>query len=161
MDRIVENVLRWSAAAVGFVAGLYGGWTEAMKVLVLFMAIDYVLGCACALAGKSPKTESGHFWSKVAFLGILKKVGIMALVLVAIQLDRAINAGGSAIEGGQTMFRTATVFFYIANEGLSIVENAGLLGAPVPRPLKQAMELLRDRSDGEDPEEHHRDGDQE
>lgn len=149
MDRVIENVLRWGAAAVGFVAGLYGGWTESMKVLVIFMVVDYVLGCACALAGKSPKTETGHFWSKVAFLGILKKIGIMALVLVAIQLDRAINAGGSAIEGGATMFRTATVFFYIANEGLSIVENAGLLGAPVPKPLRQAMELLRDRSDGD------------
>lgn len=147
--RVFENVARICAALVGFVAGLYGGWTESLRVLVIFMVVDYLLGCACALAGKSPKTESGHFWSRVAFLGILKKVGIMALVLVAIQLDRAIAAGGAAAGSGQTMFQTATVFFYIANEGMSIIENAGLLGVPVPKPLRQGLELLRDKSDGD------------
>ena len=144
--RVFENVVRIGAGVVGFIAGLYGGWTDGLRVLVIFMVLDYLLGCACGLAGRSPKTESGHFWSQVAFMGILKKVGIMALVLVAIQLDRAVSAG----EGGQTMFTSACTFFYIANEGLSIIENAGLLGVPVPKQLRQAMELLRDKNDGKD-----------
>lgn len=159
MDKIFENVVRWGAAGVGFVAGLYGGFSESLRVLMIFMVVDYVLGCACAFAGKSNKTESGHFWSRVAFLGILRKGVVMLVVLVAAQLDRAINLGGMST-GSSTMFRTAATFFYIANEGMSIVENAGLLGVPIPKPLRQALEMLRDKSEGlagdgddEDPEE--------
>lgn len=141
--KVFENAVRIAAGFAGFIAGLYGGWTDGMRVLVIFMVVDYLLGCTCALAGRSPHTESGHFWSRVAFLGILKKIGIMALVLVAIQLDKAVSPG-------ESMFTTATTFFYIANEGLSIIENAGLLGVPLPKKLKQALELLRDENDGED-----------
>ena len=125
---------------------ILGNEDRIMQVLVILMVIDYVLGCVCALTGHSPKTESGHFLSKVAFAGILKKGVIMLVILVAAQLDMALGRDGTI------MFRSAAEFFYIATEGISIIEDAGLIGIPVPRPLKQALEALRDENDGEKPE---------
>ena len=148
MEKFWENVVRWIAALVGMVAGLYGGWTVGSRVLVLLMVVDYVTGCACALTGHSTKTETGHFWSQVAFLGILKKGLIMAVVLVAAQLDKALGNNGGA--ENIAMFRSAAEFFYIATEALSITENAGLMGVPIPKPLRKALEALRDKNDGED-----------
>lgn len=146
MVKVWENLTRVGMAFVGALAGLYGGWTQGTRVLLVLMVIDYVLGCVCALTGHSPKTESGHFLSKVAFAGILKKGVIMLVILVAAQLDMALGRDGTI------MFRSAAEFFYIATEGISIIENAGLIGIPVPRPLKQALEALRDENDGEKPE---------
>ena len=144
MANLWENILRGAATVGGFIAGLYGGWSGTMTVLVIFMVADYLLGCACALTGKSAKTEGGYFLSTVAFMGLLKKGTIMLVVLLAVQLD-------SAVGGAAPMFQTAAVFFYLANEGLSIVENCGLLGVPVPNVLKNALEALRDKGDtGED-----------
>jgi len=140
MANLWENILRGAATVGGFIAGLYGGWSGTMTVLVIFMVADYLLGCACALTGKSAKTEGGHFLSTVAFMGLLKKGTIMLVVLLAVQLD-------SAVGGAAPMFQTAAVFFYLANEGLSIVENCGLLGVPVPKALKNALEALRDKGD--------------
>lgn len=135
------------AAIGGFFVGLYGGWSPALSILVVFMAADYILGIACALAKKSTKTEGGGFLSKVAFMGLLKKGVIMLVVLLAVQLDRAIGGSGEAVA---RTFETAATFFYIANEGLSIVENAALLGVPVPKALRDALEVLRDKHDGKD-----------
>lgn len=139
--KIVDRILRGAAAAMGALIGLYGGWTRGSQVLVVLMVIDYLLGCTCALIGNSKKTVSGHFLSQVAFMGLLKKAVIMVVILVAVMLDRAL--------GDDVMFRSAAEFFYIATEGLSIIENAGLIGVPIPRPLKQALEALRDKNDGE------------
>lgn len=148
MDRIWESIVRVAAAAAGMVAGLYGGWTAGSRVLVVLMVVDYLTGLACALTGHSSKTETGHFWSKVAFLGLVKKAVIMLVILVAAKLDSVLAGtapGGEAV----VMFRSAAEFFYIASEGLSIVENAGLLGVPIPRALRQALEVLRDKNDGD------------
>ena len=145
-QRITEIIM----AIGGFFVGLYGGWSPALSILVVFMAADYVLGIACALAKKSTKTEGGGFLSKVAFTGLLKKGVIMLVVLLAVQLDRAVGGSGEAVA---RTFETAATFFYIANEGLSIVENAALLGVPVPKALRDALEVLRDKHDdhhGED-----------
>lgn len=135
-----DNITCALAAVGGFIAGLYGGWNGTMTVLVIFMAADYFLGCLCALTGKSQKTDGGHFLSAVAFAGLLKKGVIMLVVLLAVQLDKAIG-------NGTAMFQTAATFFYIANEGISIVENCGLLGVPIPSVLRNALEALRDKSD--------------
>lgn len=135
-----DQITCWFAAIGGFIAGVFGGWNGTMTVLVIFMAADYVLGCICALTGNSPKTSGGHFLSTVAFKGLLKKGVIMLVVLLAVQLDKAL--------GGTTpMFQSAATFFYIANEGLSIIENCGLLGVPVPKTLQNALEALRDKND--------------
>ena len=146
MDRFWENVIRWMAALSGIVVGWWGGWTAGSKVLVILMVMDYITGCACALTGHSSKTESGHFWSQVAVAGLLRKAFTMCVILMAALLDQVLS-GGAGAESGMTMFRSAAEFFYIATEGLSIVENVGLMGVPVPKPLKQALEVLRDRSD--------------
>lgn len=140
----LNEVTRILAAIGGCIAGLYGGWSGSMTVLVVFMIIDYATGCFCALSGKSKKTDGGHFWSSVAFAGLVKKAAIMLIMLMAVMLDRAVGNGTS-------MFQTAAAWFYVANEGLSIVENCGLLGVPVPEALKNALEVLRDKGDkGED-----------
>ncbi len=143
MDRIWEHAVRWLAAAGGLIVGLYGGWTPGSRVLLVLMTVDYITGLICALSGKSTKTESGHFWSRVAFLGLAKKGVIMLVVLVAAQLDKVLAVG----PGPQTLFRTAAEFYYIASEGLSIIENAGLLGVPVPKVIRQALEVLREKHD--------------
>ena len=146
MENIWEDIVRWFAAAVGIIAGWYGGWTAGSKVLVILMVVDYITGCACALTGHSTKTESGHFWSQVAVAGILKKAFTMCVILMAALLDQVIT-GGQDAPGGMTMFRSAAEFFYIATEGMSIVENVGLMGVPVPKGLRDALEVLRDRSE--------------
>lgn len=149
MEKFWENVIRWAAAAGGVIVGWWGGWTAGSRVLVILMVMDYLTGCACALTGHSTKTESGHFWSQVAVAGILKKVFTMCVILMAALLDQVVS-GGQGAENGMTMFRSAAEFFYIATEGLSIVENVGLMGVPVPKPIRQALEVLREKNDGED-----------
>lgn len=144
MEKFWERVIEYIAALGGLVVGMFGGWTPGSRVLVILMAVDYFTGLGCALTGHSAKTESGHFWSKVAFLGLLKKGVIMLVILVAAQLDQVMGGGE-----GVTLFRSAAEFFYIASEGLSIVENAGLLGVPVPKGIRQALEVLRDKNDTE------------
>ena len=147
----MDNVIKYLSLCAGLVVGLYGGWTQGTRVLVVLMVIDYVLGCLCALTGHSLKTPSGHFLTSVAFAGLLKKAVIMLVILVAVQVDKALGHGDGV------MFRSAAEFFYIATEGLSIVENAGLLGVPIPRFLRQALEALREEHDkpkgATDPEE--------
>ena len=148
MDNVWENVVKWIAAAGGVIVGWWGGWTAGSRVLVILMVMDYLTGCACALTGHSTKTDSGHFWSQVAVAGLLKKAFTMCVILMAALLDQVLS-GGQGTENGMTMFRSAAEFFYIATEGLSIVENVGLMGVPVPKPLKQALEVLREKNDEE------------
>lgn len=135
-DRIVKVV----CLAAGAVAGLYGEWTTALTILVTMMCIDYVTGVLVAVSGKSPKTEGGGLSSKVGFVGLARKGFLMLIVLVATMLDKAI--GNSSM-----VFQTATVFYYIANEGLSILENADLMGVPFPAFVRERLEEMRERKD--------------
>lgn len=137
------RIVKAAAAITGAIAGLYGEWTAAMTVLAVFMAADYILGCICGFMGLSPKTDGGHWHSAAAFKGLLKKGVILVVVLVASQLDRVVATGTST-------FQTLTVFYYIANEGLSAIENAALLGAPFPDVLKDALEVLKRKGDKND-----------
>jgi toxin secretion/phage lysis holin len=135
-----DRVLKGIAAAAGAVCGLFGEWTTMLTILVAVMAIDYISGWIVALCGRSPKTEGGGLSSKVGFVGIAKKGFIMLLVLLATLLDRAI--------GNETMvFQSSLVFYYIANEGLSILENAALMGVKFPEKLRKALEALREKED--------------
>ena len=132
-----DKILKWLAGIAGAIAGLFGEWSTTLTILVAVMAIDYISGVIVAACGKSPKSEAGGLSSKVGFIGIAKKGFIMLLVLLATMLDRAI--------GNETMvFQTSLVFYYIANEGLSILENAALMGLPFPEKLKKALETLRE-----------------
>ena len=98
MEKFWERVIEYIAALGGLVVGMFGGWTPGSRVLVILMAVDYFTGLGCALTGHSAKTESGHFWSKVAFLGLLKKGVIMLVILVAAQLDQVMGGGEATIK---------------------------------------------------------------
>lgn len=138
-DKIVKGL----AAAGGAVLGWVGGWNVMLTVLAVAMAVDYATGLIVAACGKSPKTEGGGLSSKVGFVGLAKKGFILLIVLLATALDKAI--------GNQTMvFQMASAGYYIANEGLSIMENAALMGVPFPGRLKKALEELQQSGDEED-----------
>lgn len=143
-----DKVIKILSAAAGAVAGLLGGWDTMLMVLVGCMAVDYVTGWIVAILGKSKKTESGYLDSNIGFRGILKKCLIILMVLLGSMLDKAI--------GQQNVFRSMVVFFYIANEGLSILENMALSGVPFPATIKKALEQLKQKNDeppDADPEE--------
>ena len=125
-DKIVSIVV----AVAGSIANYFlGGWDLALKTLFIFMALDYVLGVLCG--GKKKKLSS-----KIAFNGILKKVAILAVITVGVSLDNIIH--------GQGLLRGLVLFFYIGLEGISIIENATLLGVPVPERLRDALEQLKE-----------------
>lgn len=122
------------------VTTLLGGWDTAIQTLVLFMAVDYVTGLLVAgVFGTSGKSEDGSLNSAACFQGICKKVAQLLAVLVAARLDLIM---------GETWARTAVIFFFLGNEGLSILENLGLMGIEYPESIKNALSVLKDQ--GED-----------
>lgn len=122
-------------AAVGaWVAQIYGGWTGAMTTLLIAVVADFISGIACGWAGKSPHTENGRLSSKVMREGMIQKVFIFVVLLLAARLDMIMNV---------TIWKDAACIYYIAEEGLSILENAGALGLPVPQKLRDAIEALK------------------
>jgi len=134
-----NKVLKITSAAAGAVAGCFGEWSAALTVLVWVMGIDYLTGVMAAAAGKSDKTEHGGLSSKAGFIGIARKGIIMLIVLLATLLDRALN-------NGTMVFQTAATCYYIANEGLSILENAARMNVPFPEAIKRALESMRDEN---------------
>lgn len=120
------------AAVAGAVSSyLFGGWTAMLGALVLFAAIDYVSGfIAAALAGQLS--------SAVGMRGIAKKVAMFAVVAVAHQVDRML--------GEAHLVRDAALWWYLANELLSVIENMGKLGVPIPPPVKQAVAVLNGKA---------------
>lgn len=131
MERF-DIIYKIGAATLGAVVGyLFGESTGLLLVLFWMVIIDYVSGLA---AGYTEKTLS----SKIGFKGIIKKVMIFVMVALAHLVDSAL--------GTKNMFRDATIVFYIANELLSIFENAGRMGVPVPERLLQAVEVLKGKS---------------
>ena len=134
-----DKIVKVLAAVAGAVAGLFGEWNTMLTILVVMMTVDYISGWIVAWCGKSPKTEGGGLSSKVGFIGLARKGFIMLLVLVATLLDRAIGDG--------SVFQSSLVLYYIANEGLSVLENAALLGVPFPEKMRRALETLREKED--------------
>ena len=132
-----EKIVKILAALAGAVAGLFGEWSPLLTILVAVMSLDYVSGLIVAACGRSPKTEGGRLSSKAGFMGIARKALMLLLIGLATLVDRAL--GNSAM-----VFQTSLAFYYIANEGLSILENAGTLGVPFPARLRGALEELRD-----------------
>ena len=135
-----DDVVKTLSGIAGAIAGLLGEWNVLLTILAVMMVLDYATGLIVAWRGKSPKTETGGLSSKVGFVGIAKKGFIILLVLVATMLDRAI--------GNDTfVFQSSLVLYYIANEGLSVLENAAILGVPFPDKLRKALETLREKDD--------------
>ena len=133
-ERIIKAVAAGAGAAVSFWTGL-GVMPQTLAVVML---VDYVTGLMCAVKGVSLKTESGHVSSKAGFEGLMKKAAIILIVFVATWLDEAI---------GTQALAAATMCFYIANEGVSILENTSLLGVPYPQVLKNALEAIKEHDD--------------
>lgn len=123
-----------TAAIGGFVA-LIGGWDKVMEILVIFIIMDYLTGVGLAIKERQLNSEIG---SK----GLLKKAAIFIVIILAAQLDRI-------VDNPVNLFRTSAGLFYIANEGISITENIGKLGAPLPAFIKKALEQLRGKNDEE------------
>lgn len=122
----------------GFVASLFGGWSAALTTLVIFMGIDYFSGLLVAgVFHNSKKTESGALESKAGWKGLCRKGMTLLIVLIGYRLDLAI---------GVNYIKDAVTIAFIANETISIVENAGLMGVPMPEILTKAIDVLNSKS---------------
>lgn len=128
--------MKWDkilASTIGVCGGLanylWGGWDMALKALLTFMVLDHILGVLCGFKEKKLSSE-------VAFKGIFKKVTILIIVAVAVVVD--------GIAGANSAIRGITIFFYVALEGISIFENAGRMGVPIPEKLKDALVQLKE-----------------
>ena len=134
-----DAILATLATAGSIVANALGGWDTALQVLVGVMVADYISGVLVALIWhRSDKTESGRLSSEAGFRGLAKKVGILVFVWVAAMLDGVI---------GREYVRTTVILFYIANEGLSVIENTAAMGVRYPAFIRRALEILRDKTD--------------
>ena len=133
LDVIFKSIVAGAGAVTGY---LYGGWDTLLQVLLIFVIVDYLTGI---IAGGT----NGKLSSKIGFRGILKKVLIFIIVAVAHWADLAV---GVALGEDVAIFRNATIFFYLANELLSITENAGEMGVPIPEKLMNAVEILKGKS---------------
>ena len=131
MENTLKNVLRILGAVGGAIGGMLGGWDSLLAVLVGMMAADYISGVVVAAMGKSQKTEYGGLSSKVGWIGLAKKGMMMLIVLVATMLDSAL--------GNEATFRDAACWFYVANEGISLMENMNLMGVPFPDKIKKLL----------------------
>lgn len=136
----MKEIWAWVQAALaavgGFLGWFLGGWDGFLYALLAFVVLDYLTGVLCAIADKKLSSEIG-------FKGISRKVLIFALVGIANIIDVQVIGDGSIL-------RTAVIFFYLSNEGVSILENAGHLGLPIPEKLKAVLEQLHDRNDEEE-----------
>lgn len=120
----------------GWLGYFLGGCDGLLIALVMFVVMDYISGVMCAIADKTLSSEVG-------FKGICRKVLIFVLVGIANILDVQVIGTGSVL-------RTAMIFFYISNEGISLLENAGYLGLPIPEKIKTVLEQLHDRAEREE-----------
>ncbi|MCM1101095.1 MAG: phage holin family protein [Acetatifactor muris] len=128
------NMVQMVIAGLGGWLGWFlGGFDGLVYALLAFVAIDYVTGVMCAVADRNLSSEAG-------FRGIAKKVLVFLLVGVANILDVHVIGNGSAL-------RTAVIFFYISNEGVSLLENVSRLGLPIPEKMKAVLKQLHERSD--------------
>ena len=136
---IKNSVLAVVAVVGSFAAHALGGWDASMQVLISLMVADYITGIlVAAVWHKSPKSTSGALDSKAGFKGLLKKCMILVLVMIGVLLDQAM---------GTEYIRMAVVLFFIGNEGISLLENLGLMGVPYPEFLHRALEALHEQGD--------------
>ena len=136
----IKNTVLSALAVFGsYIANQLGGWDVALAVLVAFMACDYLTGVLVALVfHASTKTEGGGLSSQAGLMGLVRKGVVLLVVWVAALLD--------GLTGVQYV-RTAVILFFIGNEGLSICENIGLMGVPLPKFLAKALEAMKKQND--------------
>lgn len=121
------------------IASAFGGWDAAMTTLLIFMGVDYLTGLVVAgVFHTSPKTENGALDSRAGWKGLCRKGVTLLIVLVACRLDLVM---------GSTFIRDAAIIAFIANETISIIENAGLMGVPIPAVVVKAIEVLKENAE--------------
>lgn len=142
MDSVTtwDRVVKLLAGIAGAIFGAFGGASPVMYVLLALMGIDYASGIIVAIMGKSIKTNGGGLDSKIGFNGLARKGLMLLVVLVAAQMDHALGAQ-------QAVFRDAACWFYIANEGLSVLENMALAGVPFPEKIRHLLEQTKQQHD--------------
>lgn len=129
-----QGICTFIGAMGSFLAAAFGGWDQGLITLVIFMSIDYISGFIVAgVFHNSRKTQNGALESLAGWKGLCRKGVILLFVLVAYRLDLAL---------GLNYIRDAVIIGFIANELISIVENAGLMGIPLPTVIQNAIELL-------------------
>ena len=127
-----------------FVASLFGGWDSALTTLLIFMGVDYITGLIVAgVFHNSGKSKTGALESRAGWKGLCRKGVTLLIVLVGCRLDLVM---------GSNFIRDAVVIAFIANETISIVENAGLMGVPIPSVIVKAIEVLKKKAESEDKE---------
>ena len=144
MKKITEAL----AAALGAVLSFFAGLPPILWILLAVITLDYITGIICGIMGKSPKTENGGLSSKEAFQGLLKKALILFVVLLAALLDQAVSMSAdiefAAVSG-------ATCLWFIASEGMSVLENAAAMGVPIPKILLNMLELFKGKGGSSHP----------
>jgi len=124
------------------IAALFGGWDTGLVSLLIFMALDYVSGLVTAgVFHKSNKSDTGSLESKAGWKGLCRKCMTLVFVLVAYRLDLVI---------GTNYIRDAVIIAFMANELISLVENAGLMGIPLPAVITKAIDILQKKSESEE-----------
>ncbi len=143
---MIKEELCGATGIVGaFIASIFGGWDKGLATLIVFMAIDYISGLVVAgVFKKSNKSESGALESRAGFKGLCRKCMTLLFVLVAYRLDVMI---------GTDYIRNAVIIAFCANEAISIIENAGLMGVPIPEVITKAVDVLQKK--GEEVGENH------
>lgn len=137
-----EGICAGIGVVGSFIASLFGGWDAALTTLVIFMGIDYLTGLIVAgVFHNSGKTETGALESRAGWKGLCRKGVTLLIVLIACHLDMVI---------GSNFIKDAAVIAFIANEVISIVENAGLMGIPIPGVIIKAIEVLKSKAESED-----------
>lgn len=152
----MKKVLELLAAAGGAVASFFVNMPPLVWILIAVMTIDYITGLIVAAMGKSSKSESGYIASHVAWQGLMKKALILLVVLLAALLDQAVSKG-AGIQFEAVM--GATCLWFIASEGLSILENVATMGVPVPKILLKLLEIMREKGDGPEEQQKNTDND--
>ena len=138
---MTKNILISIIGVIGSaIASAFGGWSTGLTTLVIFMAIDYVTGLIVAgVFHKRTKTDSGTLESRAGFKGLCRKGAMLLIVLVACRLDLTLST---------TYIKDAVIIAFIANEAISIIENAGLMGVPMNDTLKNAIDVLQKKGSG-------------
>ncbi len=132
MEKVFNSVV---AVVATFFTYLFGGWDVALSILIIFMVLDYLTGVIYAYTIQTLNSEVG-------FKGLIKKCMILVVLIIGVMLDRILG-------NGTWVFRTLVCYFYIANEGISLLENISNLGVPIPNKLRNALEQLNKDDDKE------------
>lgn len=125
MEKVFNSIV---AIVATFLTYIFGGWDAALSILIIFMVLDYLTGVIYAYTVKSLNSE-------VDFKGLIKKCMILVVLIIGVMLDRMLG-------NGTWVFRTLVCYFYIANEGVSLLENISNLGVPIPNKIRNALEQL-------------------